>query len=125
MEVQVDWIEARLTEGGDRPAFVFVNVGQTHVPYHLKGAPWSADDNPCVPFQTVDRSAECRMRQTACVEYVDGRVAGLPARFRDATTLICADHGDCWGEDGLWEHGISHEMTLTVPLVLRYRGRPV
>jgi hypothetical protein len=42
------------------------------------------------------------------VEYVDGRLAGLLADFAEATTLICADHGDCWGEDGLWEHGISH-----------------
>ena len=38
---------------------------------------------------------------------------------------VCADHGDCWGEDGLWEHGISHPATLTVPLLLRVRGVPV
>lgn len=125
VEAQVDWVQARLTEVGDRPAFVFMNIGETHVPYHYKGAPWPADDNPCIPFQTVDRSADCRMRQTACAEYVDRRLAGLLADFAGATTLICADHGDCWGEDGLWEHGISHEMTLTVPLVLRYRGAPV
>ena len=40
-------------------------------------------------------------------------------------TIVCADHGDCWGEDGLWEHGISHPCTLTVPLLLRVRGQSV
>lgn len=125
VEAQVAWVETQLDEVGSAPGFVFMNIGETHVPYHYKGAPWSEDDNPCVPFQTVDRAAECRTRQTACVEYVDQRLAGLIDRFRDATILICADHGDCWGEDGLWEHGISHPMTLTVPLLLRYRGRPL
>jgi glucan phosphoethanolaminetransferase (alkaline phosphatase superfamily) len=56
---------------------------------------------------------------------VDARLAPLLQGFRDGTTLVCADHGECWGEDGLWEHGISHPATLTVPLLLRYRGQPV
>jgi arylsulfatase A-like enzyme len=80
---------------------------------------WSPDDNPCVPFQTVDRAEDCRLRQTACVEYIDEKIQPLLERFSDASVLACADHGDCWGEDGLWEHGISHEMTLTVPLIIR------
>lgn len=43
-------------------------------------------------------------------------------RFRDGAVLLCADHCDCWGEDGLLEHGISHPATLTVHLLLRVRG---
>jgi hypothetical protein len=39
--------------------------------------------------------------------------------FANDTVIICADHGDCWGEDGLWEHGVSHEKTLEVPLLFR------
>lgn len=125
LKAQLDWIDQRLIETTTTPAFVFLNVGETHVPYHFEGAPWSRDDNPCKPFQTEDRSAECRMRQTACVEYVDGLIADLLDAFADATILICADHGDCWGEDGLWEHGISHEKTLSVPLIIQYRGDPI
>lgn len=125
VRAQVEWLEARLAEDAAAPVFAFVNVGETHVPYHYEGAPWSADDNPCVPFQTVDRSAECRMRQIACVEYVDAALAGLLERFGGATVLVCADHGDCWGEDGLWEHGVSHPKTLETPLMIRYRGAPV
>ena len=44
---------------------------------------------------------------------------------RDASIVLTADHGDCWGEDGLWEHGISHRRTLEVPLLMRVRGVPL
>lgn len=131
VEPQVAWVEDRLNAardpGGDgaERVFAFMNIGETHVPYYFNGAPWDWSDSPCVAFQTVDRSGECRERQTACVEHVDRQIAGLLDRFRHATILICSDHGDCWGEDGLWEHGVSHEMTLTVPLIVRFKGEPV
>jgi len=115
---QLAWLEAQL-DVDHRPVFAFLNIGETHVPYYFDGAPWSSDDNPCLPFQTVDRSNECRMRQIACVEFVDKKLAPFLRRFQNATIVVSADHGDCWGEDGLWEHGISHEMTLTVPLIIR------
>jgi hypothetical protein len=122
---QVRWIDRQLAHTAGRPAFVFLNVGETHVPYYFEGAPWSRDDNPCVPFQTIDRSDECRRRQRACLEFVDRAIAPLVDRFRHATIVICGDHGDCWGEDGLWEHGFSHPKTLAVPLVVRVRGEAV
>ena len=56
---------------------------------------------------------------------MDEQLASLLERFARGTVFICADHGDCWGEDGLWEHGISHPATLTVPLLMRVRGVPV
>ena len=99
--------------------FVFLNVGETHAPYWHEGAPWALEDNPCLPFQTVDRRADCAQRQRACLEYVDAKLAPLLARFSGATAIVTADHGDCWGEDGIWEHGVSHPATLTVPLVFR------
>jgi hypothetical protein len=125
IRLQIDWLEEQIAMAGDRPVFAFMNIGETHVPYHHEGAAWSAEDNPCVPFQTVDRSDDCRHRQRACLEYVDAQLGPLLRRFDQATVVICSDHGDCWGEDGLWEHGISHEKTLTVPLIIRYRGEPV
>ncbi|WP_210249531.1 hypothetical protein, partial [Methylobacterium sp. WL7] len=124
---QVDWLSRALDrqarEDKTRDIFSFVNVGETHVPYHFDGASWSVEDNPCVPFQRVDRRTDCRERQRLCLEYVDRILAPILQRFMHATILVCADHGDCWGEDGLWEHGISHPMTLTVPLLVRYKGQ--
>ena len=68
---------------------------------------------------------ERRRRQRACLEHVDSLLTPLLESFRDATTVLTADHGDCWGEDGLWEHGISHRRTLEVPLLMRVRGVPL
>lgn len=122
---QLAWIDEQLAEHAQSPVFLFLNIGETHVPYYHEGAPWSHDDSPCVPFQTVDRSADCRLRQRACLEFVDEALGPLLERFSSATIVLCGDHGDCWGEDGLWEHGISHPMTLTVPLLIRLRGAGV
>lgn len=120
---QLAWLGERLDGAGD--VFAFLNVGETHVPYWHEGAPWDAGDNPCEPFQTEDRTETCRERQRHCLEFVDSRLAPLLAAFSGSTILVCGDHGDCWGEDGLWEHGISHPATLTVPLVVQARGTPI
>ena len=122
---QLEWVMSSLEVAAGRPVFLFLNAGETHVPYYFEGAAWSPADNPCVPFQSVDRAADCRLRQTACLEFVDRMLGDLLTMFSHASTLICADHGDCWGEDGVWEHGISHEMTLTVPLLLRVLGQAI
>lgn len=121
---QMKWL-TREIEATDRDVFAFLNLGETHVPYWHEGASWSRRDNPCVPFQTVDRSADCRSRQLACLEFADKELAPLLDAFMGSTILACGDHGDCWGEDGLWEHGISHPATLTVPLLVRLRGEPI
>lgn len=119
---QLEWAQARLAHLAHQPVFLFLNIGETHVPYYHEGACWAAHDNPCIPFQMQDRSAECRMRQRACLEYADRLCGPLLDAFAEATVVVTADHGDCWGEDGLWEHGISHEMTLAVPLLFRLAG---
>jgi membrane-anchored protein YejM (alkaline phosphatase superfamily) len=115
---QLDWLQHALVDPS-RPVFAFLNIGETHVPYYYDGAPWNCDVNPCVPFSDKNDAAECRRRQKACVEYIDHLLKPLLEAFRAATTVICSDHGDCWGEDGLWEHGIHHEKVLEVPLIFR------
>ncbi len=124
---QLLWIDECLAQASpEQPRFAFLNVGETHVPYWHEGADWERWPSPCIPFGGPDCDAEeSARRQRACLEWVDAQLAPLLKRFSDGTVLICADHGDCWGEDGLWEHGISHPATLTVPLLMRVRGEPV
>ncbi len=124
---QLNWIEDQLKQTpNDQPVFVFLNIGETHVPYWHEGASWDCWPSPCVPFGGKECSAEAsRVRQQACLEWVDKQLASLLERFSNSTILAFADHGDCWGEDGLWEHGVSHKETLTVPLLIRVRGIPV
>ncbi len=97
--------------------FAFLNVGETHVPYWHEGAPWSPKDNPCVPFNRGNDANLAREHQRICVEWVDHEIAPVLAMFEAAAIVVCSDHGDCWGEDGLWEHGIHHRYTLEVPLL--------
>jgi hypothetical protein len=115
---QISWLQQTLSQI-DSPVFVFLNVGETHVPYYFSGAPWDGNENPCIPFAKDNDATKCRERQTACLEYVDQQLQPLINAFADANTVITADHGDCWGEDGLWEHGIHHEKVLEVPLLFR------
>jgi hypothetical protein len=118
---QVDWLADQLRRAGGRPLFAFCNVGETHVPYYHDGAAWDRAYNPCVPFAAGNDAAECRRRQRACLEFCDRVLAPLLAAFEPASVVACGDHGDCWGEDGLWEHGIHHQKTLEVPLLFRLR----
>ena len=121
---QLAWIDDNLTTS--TPAFVFLNIGETHVPYWHKGANWDPYPSPCVPFGSSSCSRRLsKKRQRACLEWVDQQLGALIDRFIHHTIIVCADHGDCWGEDGLWEHGISHWATLTVPLLMRLNGRPI
>ena len=114
---QLAWIDAQLARHAGGPIFLFLNIGETHVPYYYEGAPWAREDNPCVPFQTdaIVRPTVASGNAPASNSWMQA-LAALLARFSGATIVLCGDHGDCWGEDGLWEHGISHPMTLTVPL---------
>jgi hypothetical protein len=115
---QLEWLTRKLS-AVTSPVFTFLNVGETHVPYYHEGAPWSANTNPCIPFAATNDAGECKRRQVACLEYADAQLAGLLRAFSSSTIIVCADHGDCWGEDGLWEHGIHHEKVLEVPLLFR------
>lgn len=121
IDAQLSWLAEQLA-GAAGPVFCFLNAGETHVPYFYAGAPWSERDNPCVPYGTHNSRETCEMRQRACFEFLAGRLAPLLDAFAGATVLATADHGDCWGEDGLWEHGTWHPKTMEVPLWLRVRG---
>jgi hypothetical protein len=122
---QVSWLAEQARAAGERPVFAFLNAGETHVPYWHEGAAWSRDDNPCVPFGEGNRRDACEARQRACLEHVDGAIGPMLDAFKESTVMVMADHGDCWGEDGLWEHGAWHPKTMEVPLWLRVRGRLV
>ena len=118
LHAQLSWIYEQLSKI-DKPVFLFLNIGETHVPYYYEGATWSKEDNPCIPFSELNDRQKCIVRQKQSLEYVDFKLKNLLETFSNSTILICADHGDCWGEDGLWEHGITHEKVLKVPLLFR------
>jgi hypothetical protein len=120
---QVDFV-MKQTGGVDQPMFVFMNVGETHQPYWHEGASWKLDKGPCRSFEEGNDADECRRRQRACLEFVDAELAPVLERFESSNALICADHGDAWGEDGLWGHGFNHPKVFEVPLLYRLKVPP-
>jgi len=125
LERQLKWIDSKIQEFRTNPLFVFINIGEKHVPYYYRDAPWNPKENPCIPFGDNNDAKTCKIRQTKCLEFVDEKLKNLLENFSNASVLICADHGDCWGEDGLWEHGIHHEVVLRVPLIIRLDSKPI
>jgi hypothetical protein len=123
LKEQVEFVQGALA-GASGPVFAFINVGETHVPYYHRDAPWSEARNPCVPYTDTNDADECRVRQTGCLEYADRELAPLLAHFAGANTIVCADHGDAWGEGGFWEHSIHHEKVYEVPLLFRLPNPP-
>src|SRR5581483_10925801 len=122
LEKQMEFFSTHLSSN-HRPVFAFLNVGETHVPYYHAGADWEPSHYVCVPFGKENDAAECRRRQRLCLEFVDRQLATLLGAFAGSTVLVCGDHGDCWGEDGLWEHGIHHPKVYEVPLLFRLGPR--
>ncbi|MBX9398012.1 STM4013/SEN3800 family hydrolase [Streptomyces sp. TRM72054] len=85
-----------------RPLFLFVNVSATHVPHgHYLG-------------ESTDTAAS----QQAALTYVDEHLARLITTLttgRRWLVIICADHGDAYGDDGFHGRGIAHAVVMNVP----------
>jgi hypothetical protein len=115
------------------PYFLFMNVGETHLPYEYgdrrypapweefegfgtkwEGAPRWSGEFPAVS----DRSWRVlRKRQREALQWVDRQLEELwRALPRPVQVVVVADHGDCLGEDGLLGHGFYHPKVLEVPM---------
>lgn len=108
IELQIEWAAAQVAKTRG-PYFLFMNIGETHHPYNCRGHRLRADWGD---------AALCAAAQRASLEYIDGLLADLFSRLDNYFAVICGDHGDCWGEDGLWGHGFYHPRVLEVPMVV-------
>jgi len=103
-ELQVDLAEKLIAETPeDQRIFMFVNVSATHEPHHMY-LPDAEDDSA--------------RTQAAALAYADqhvGRLFAILRRRGPCLTILCADHGTAFGEDGYWGHGIPHPVVWTVP----------
>jgi len=102
---QVDCALDVLTEQPEgQPLFLFVNVSATHVPVHH--------------YLPNDQDQDTWDGQVAALSYADGHLGrlldALP-RFGRWLVVICADHGEAFGDDGYTGHGIAHPAVWTVP----------
>jgi membrane-anchored protein YejM (alkaline phosphatase superfamily) len=123
-----------IERGESRPCFAFINYGETHSPFRYRGM---KARNPVVDSRyslprilnqrgvweenwSFDR--EAFESQVACAEFLDARTGELidffKGRSRPTTVVVCADHGECFGENGLYGHGFYHEKVMEIPMLL-------
>lgn len=118
-----------------RPFFGFINCGETHAPYIYRGKTDPCKDDvrarrmnwPPVEHGTVGAETDGFKCQVAAAEFLD---SCLPRLFDslpgNTIVVLTADHGDCFGEDGYWGHGMNHPMVFEVPLsIFRLDRKPI
>lgn len=116
---QIDTV-IRAINDTKRNYFLFMNLGETHFPYIYEACKWEGEvRNHTRPFGMPD---ECHKRQRACLEFLDGQLARLFATVSNAQVVICADHGDAFGENGMWGHSFYHPKVMEVPMIVAEWG---
>ncbi|MEU3261482.1 STM4013/SEN3800 family hydrolase [Streptomyces albidoflavus] len=99
---QVDEALALADACNKQPPFLFVNVSATHVPHgHYLGS-----------------STDTAASQRAALAYADTHLGRLLDGLKQHGTwlvIMCADHGDAYGDDGFHGRGIAHPAVFNVP----------
>lgn len=132
-DAQIDFLVERLDLG--RRFFGFINFGETHAPFDYAGKSSRCPVDvrarvmtwPPVEHGPVGRDNEAYRHQMEAAAFLDRRLPRLfSALPGDTIVILCADHGECFGEDGYWGHGVNHPAVLEVPLTLfRLDGEPL
>jgi len=113
-EDQVDWVISLLHKTS-KPYFLFINLGETHHRFVYKNCPWMDDR-----LEPYGDKRKCFERQRLCLEYLDGIIQHLFSELTNYSLVMCADHGEAFGEGGLWGHGFFHKKVMEVPLLIEH-----
>lgn len=114
--------------------FLFVNCSSTHIPYTTPWSPLSRRNRDLLrrlyrlhdgrtsgsredPLTEGDIRVLLKMQRRA-LEWADSRLGDLFSRLSERRPLVvvCADHGEEFGEGGRFGHGHPHTTVSTVPL---------
>jgi arylsulfatase A-like enzyme len=112
VEALIDALALRLGEVGERPAFLYAHINDTHAPYALGG-------DRGAPFQRYARALTLVDAQLGrLLEAVEAQGLG-PRTY----VIVTADHGEAFGEHRRMAHGNSlYQEIAHVPLVIRGPG---
>jgi len=125
---QISFITEKLSENAtDKPFFAFMNLIETHSPYMHYGDDreeygikargemnFPPKENP---EEVNGRGKKLHQAQIEAAEYCDSKLTDLFSYLPENTLVILtADHGEAFGEDGFWGHGIYHPKVMNVPM---------
>lgn len=122
--------------GGDKPYFLFINAPETHIPYDVPGT--NVDDKYRDLIARVYREQNTKIKydkddlpfteaevdllkeqQVAALEWVDTKLGELFSRLpskNPTLTIVCADHGEEFGDRGRFGHAHFDETVMLVPV---------
>jgi arylsulfatase len=138
-----DTIEILQARDHSRPLFLYLQPIDPHGPYHPPRAYMRNGNDPFIPedyvsFYDLKPGTTVSARQLeALIARYDGEIAYSDAElgrlfvglremglFDSSMIIITSDHGEHFGEHGLWHHGSSvYQPLLHVPLVVKYPGQ--
>lgn len=115
-ENQVNFAIKKLEKlSGEQKIMMYLNISALHYPNY---------------FYVPGTKKDSKEAHAAALSYVDEQLGRLFAAFKakgDTFVICCSDHGTCYGEDGVWFHGVNHPIVNTVPykhFFLSYRNMP-
>lgn len=101
---QIDFALHRLEQmTGDKKILMYLNISALHYPNF---------------FYADGEKRDSKTSHAAALRYVDRQLGKLFGAFQKkgkTFVICCSDHGTCYGEDGVWYHGINHPIVNTVP----------
>ena len=77
---------------------MYINISAIHYPNY---------------FYTEDSKKDSVEAHRLALRYVDSQLERLFEGFAkkgDTFVICCSDHGTCYGEDGVWFHGVNHPI---------------
>ena len=97
------------------PFFAFVNIFDAHDPYIP----------PLAIARVFNKAARNLHRYLGAIRYIDDTVETLLKELQrqgildNTIVVITADHGDLFGEHGLYQHGVDpYRELVRIPLVI-------
>ncbi len=111
---QVDFAVQKIGQiSAEKKILMYLNICAMHYPNYF----YLSKERVSGAKVTVDRS-DSKEAHAAALRYVDKELERLFVAFQekgDTFVICCSDHGTCYGEDGVWYHGINHPIVNTVP----------
>jgi hypothetical protein len=91
----------------EQPTLLFINIATTHHPtkIYVEGATHDSVQSQAAALRHVDQHLE---------PLIDALLSGS-LNARPTIVIVCADHGDAFGEDGYVGHRHPHRTVMEVP----------
>lgn len=128
IEVQAAAVQGFVGQHAGEPQLILWNVGETHDPFEFGGRIEEASSLRELMREGVvydrKRAEHLVCKQSAALEYaahfICETIVHLENLGSNWISIVCADHGECFGEDGCFGHGFYHPLVMKVPFGIRF-----